>query len=152
MKPRHRNNESKEVINESVQCLVHQRPPRHVRDRLQFVINEELGCHHDKTCNTRGRKKKKKNGEYKRHAVGAKNERQTKGVDETNSCVEPKRVPALVGRVNQRIQGVTNQEGVRHPADVFKGLLYFERASRGQDCRDGNNNNKGGEVTPHHTP
>ena len=50
MKQGHSDDKSKEIVDEGIDGLVRERSPRHVRDRLQFVIYEQLGGHHHKSC------------------------------------------------------------------------------------------------------
>lgn len=41
----HGNDESKEVVNEGIECFVHERSPRQSFDRLQSVVYEQLRKH-----------------------------------------------------------------------------------------------------------
>ena len=45
----HSDDECKEVIDERVECLVHERPPGQVSHRLQLVVDKQLRQHEQKT-------------------------------------------------------------------------------------------------------
>ena len=48
---RHLDDEGKQVVNECVQGFVAEHAPRQMGHRLEFVIDEQLGGHHDEACN-----------------------------------------------------------------------------------------------------
>ena len=50
---RHLDDEGKQVVNEGVESLVAEHAPREVSNRLEFVVDEQLGGHHDEACNNK---------------------------------------------------------------------------------------------------
>lgn len=46
---RHLDHECEEIIDERIQRFVRHHAPRQMRDRLEFVIDEQLRSHHDET-------------------------------------------------------------------------------------------------------
>ena len=47
---RHLDDESKQVVDECVEGLVAEHAPRQMGHRLEFVVDEQLGGHHDEAC------------------------------------------------------------------------------------------------------
>ena len=45
MSRRHCNDEGEQIVDEGVECFVHERPPGQVSHRLQLIVDEQLRQH-----------------------------------------------------------------------------------------------------------
>ena len=84
--------EREDVVNESVQGLVCQHSPRQMGDRFHFVVDEQLGSHHD----------------------------EAKGEKEAVHHTQHVRVPAFVFVVHQGVHRVADQQWNEQHAEVLE--------------------------------
>ena len=89
---RHLDHERKDVIDECVQRLVRQHSPGQVGDRLHFVVDEQLRSHHD----------------------------EAEGEEEPVHHAQHVRVPPFVLVVDQRVDGITKEQGNEGHSEVLE--------------------------------
>ena len=146
MQKRHADDKRKEVVDDGVEGLVHERLPRHVRHGPQLVVDEQLRRHHHKAWPAgpagHGEAARAVGGKCRwvpassrrriRRPHDKKECKLTKRIDKAHERVEHVRVPALVGLVHQRIDGVTNHQRHDRVREVPEGSLAGSESGGGK--------------------
>lgn len=119
----HSNDESEEIIDESVEGLINKCFPRHVGNTLQLVVDEKLWSHHYKTYVTQKILSLKllcSNG------AGGAGSWRTESVDAPSQWAKNPRIPALVALIDERVDSIANNECIKHIWEVVHGNVILE--------------------------